>query len=274
MPLEKFVRAKQAELESLRQARSAGALGPIWAGVRPPFAAALHRRRGDAPLAVIAEYKRASPSRGRICDSLEVEEVAAQYADHGASAISVLTEQSFFDGSMDYLHRAAGKGLYAGARPPLLRKDFVFDRLQILHTATSPASAVLLIVRLAPDPARLRDLREEAEEYGIEAVVEVFDERDLELARESDARIIQANARDLASLAVDRKACLALARNNHPERGETWIAASGISAPVHLIEAAEAGFDAALVGSFLMEKGSPGASLSSLIRGCTAERRP
>ena len=273
MPLENFVRAKQAELESLRDAHRKGDLGNVWSGERPSFSTALRRRAGSAPLAIIAEYKRASPSRGLICASLEVEDVAAQYAANGASAISILTEESFFDGSMDFLRRAARAELYAGPRLPLLRKDFVFDRLQIMHTATSPASAVLLIVRLTPDPAFLRALREEAEQFCLEAVVEVFDEKDLGLARQSGASIIQVNARDLASLKVDRNSCLDLARHNPPADGETWIAASGICSPAHLQAAADAGFAAALVGSFLMENGLPGQALAHLTGSCAADGR-
>lgn len=268
MPLEKFVRAKQAEVEALREASRNGLSCPVWPGSRPSFSGALRQGGKTAPLAIIAEYKRSSPSRGLICDRLEVEEVAAQYHVNGASAISILTEEIFFGGSMDFLLRAASEGLYAGARPPLLRKDFIFDMLQIRHTAASPASAVLLIVRLTPDPAALLDLREEAGRFGMEAVVEVFDERDLEIARESGASIIQVNARDLASLAVDRNACLGLARRNPPGRGEIWIAASGISSPAHLLEAADAGFSAALVGSYLMEKDCPGQALAALVQGC------
>ena len=188
MLLERFRTAKQAEVEALQALQAQGALPPVYEGQRPDFAAALACRAPKSPLAVVAEYKRASPSRGVICESLEVEDVASQYAAAGASAVSVLTEETFFRGRLDYLARAADPALYKGPRVPLLRKDFIFDPLLVRATAATPASALLLIVRLTPDAATLRALREQAEGYGIQAVVEIFDAEDLRLARESGAQ--------------------------------------------------------------------------------------
>lgn len=129
-------------------------------------------------------------------------------------------------------------------------------------TAATPASALLLIVRLTPDVRRLRGLRELAESFGMEAVVEIFSAEELALARESGARVIQVNARDLDTLRVDRTACLNMGAARRD--GEIWIAASGMSEPDHLRRAAEAGFDAALVGSGLMAAADPGAALARL----------
>jgi len=116
MLLERFRKAKQAEVEALQALQDMGKLPPVHEGPRPDFAAALARRAPRSPLAVVAEYKRASPSRGVICESLEVEDVARQYAAAGASAISVLTEETFFRGRLEYLARAADPALYNG--PP------------------------------------------------------------------------------------------------------------------------------------------------------------
>ena len=270
MLLERFRTAKQAEVAALQALQAQCALPPVYEGQRPDFAAALACRAPKSPLAVVAEYKRASPSRGVICESLEVEDVARQYAAAGASAVSVLTEETFFRGRLEYLARAADPALYTGPRVPLLRKDFIFDPLQVRATAATPASALLLIVRLTPDAATLRALREQAESYGIQAVVEIFDAEDLRLARESGARIIQVNARDLETLAIDRDACLQLVRAFPPASGEQWIAASGMSSPQHLKAAAEAGYHAALVGSALMENGTPGEALAAML-GATAK---
>ena len=269
MLLERFRKAKEAEVEALRALEAQGALPAVYEGQRPDFAMALTRRAPGSPLAVVAEYKRASPSRGVICESLDVEDVARQYAAAGASAVSVLTEETFFRGRLEYLVSAADPALYNGPRTPLLRKDFIFDPLQVRATAATPASALLLIVRLTPDAAILRALREQAEGYGIQAVVEIFDAEDLRLARESGARIIQVNARDLESLAVDRDACLQLIQACPPANGELWIAASGMSSAEHLRAAASAGYHAALVGSALMEGGNPGEALAALL-GATA----
>ena len=271
MLLERFRTAKQAEVDALRLLADHGGMPAPLEGQRPDFLAALRGASNSPlviegrPLTVVAEYKRASPSRGIICESLEVEEVARQYAAAGAACLSILTETAHFRGCLEYLDRAAEAGLYAGARPPLLRKDFIFDPLQVAATAATPASALLLIVRLTPDVTELRALREQAESHGMQAVVEVFDREDLRLARESGARIIQVNARDLETLKTDRGAALDLARTCPPQDGETWIAASGIGRGEHLLAAAKAGFHAALVGSSLMEGAQPGRALSGLL---------
>ena len=262
--LERFVEAKRGEIASLER-MGAEELRP-WRGTRPSFRRALERG-GVGPLAVVAEYKRASPSRGVICETLEPEDVAIQYAKAGASAISVLTEERYFHGSLAYVSRMAETLAGEGISVPLLRKDFIFHPLQVAAALATPASALLLIVRLTPDARVLRDLREAAEAGGVEAVVEVFDERDLALARESGARIIQVNARDLVTLRVDRNACLTLAEKRPPKEGELWIAASGMSRRVDLEEAARRGFRAALMGSALMEGGRPGEALRALLRG-------
>lgn len=249
--LEKFRKVKEAEIAALKK----NGVPPPFSGQRPAFSAAL--KGGE--ISVIAEYKRASPSRGVICESVAVDEAARQYAASGASALSILTEREWFGGDLAYIARAARTGL------PVLRKDFIFDEIQARESAATPASAILLIVRQTPDPDLLRDLRECAEAYGMEAVVEIFDAREAEIARKSGARIIQANARDLQKLAVDRRGVFSVIAQARKDGSETWIAASGIEHGAHLREAELAGFDAALVGTALMRRGMPGADLEILL---------
>ena len=141
MRLERFHQAKQAEVAALRLAAERGTLPEPLTSPRPDFAAALSLPALGAPLAVVAEYKRASPSRGVIREDLDVEEVVRQYAAAGADALSILTEETWFHGSLDFLTRAAAPGLYPAAPLPLLRKDFIFDSLQVRAS-------------LWPDPAR------------------------------------------------------------------------------------------------------------------------
>lgn len=265
MRLERFLWAKAGEVAALRRQERQGGLPAPFAGPRGDFLAALRRPSGHAPLAVIAEYKRASPSRGVICRALTAAEVARQYARAGAGALSILTEERFFQGRLDYLGEAHAALVDAGCPVPLLRKDFLFDPLQITATAATPAAALLLIVGLTPDAALLRQLREQAEAYGMQAVVEIFDADELTLARASGARIIQVNARNLETLRVDCAACLDIARRFPPRDGECWIAASGMESPAQLRDAAEAGYDAALVGTALMKDGQPGAALRCLL---------
>lgn len=267
--LERFRTAKQAEISALAELSAKGGLRkalPVWTGRRPSFAGALARRPVPGPLAVIAEYKRASPSRGRICESVSVADAALAYAANGASALSILTEEQYFDGSLDFLAKArAVLDANGHADVPLLRKDFLFDPLQVEATAATPASAFLLIVRQSPDVRELRELRETGEKHGMDAVVEIFDMEDLEAARASGAKVIQVNARDLETFRVDRKACLDLLAQAGRRDGEVWIAASGMEAPAHLAEAAGAGYTAALVGTALMRHGTPGEDLAALL---------
>ena len=175
MLLERFLWAKADEVARLRQQERKGALPVPFSGQRGDFIAALQRREAGVPLTVIAEFKQASPSRGPICRSLTVEEAARQYVAAGAGALSILTERRFFAGELDFLGRAAA----CCPGTPLLRKDFIFDPLQVRATAATPAAALLLIVALTPDAALLRRLREQTESLGMQAVVEVCGKKDL-----------------------------------------------------------------------------------------------
>ena len=252
--LEKFRKAKEAEILALRQLASKGELPCPFAGQRPSFIQALTAY----PLAVIAEYKRASPSRGSINLSLEPEDVALLYASAGAAAISVLTESEYFKGDTDFLERMTGPKL------PLLRKDFIVTAEQVAATAATPASAMLLIVRMLDDQT-LADLVRQCEGYGMVPVVEVFDEADLHSARKAGAGVIQVNNRDLDSLTTDFQTCLRLVRQK--ATGEVWIAASGIDSAGQIAALREHGFDAALVGTSLMGAASPGEALRNLLEG-------
>ncbi|MGE4292606.1 MAG: indole-3-glycerol-phosphate synthase [Desulfovibrio sp.] len=251
--LNQFREAKQAEIVALRKLDEKGEMPRAWYGHRPLFSA---RLRSRGPAALIAEYKRASPSMGEINSELGPREAAAIFAENGAAAMSVLTEEVYFQGSLDYLAVCAGEAL------PLLRKDFLFDPLQVRATAATPASAYLLVVRMFADAEELRTMIQTGRELGLEAVVEIFDERDLELARTAGAEIIQVNARDLDTLEVDHDNVRRLVSRGRP--GEVWIAASGVFTPEQVREAAERGYDAVLVGTAIMASDDPGAVVRSL----------
>lgn len=261
MLLDKFRQAKLAETAQLNELAKQKKLPVPFIGERQDFLQALlsplpapqtHRVR------VIAEFKQASPSQGIICQGLSPTQVAEQYSHAGATCVSVLTEETYFGGKLEYLDQMNNVGI------PLLRKDFIFDPLQVIATAATPAAALLLIVRLTPQADILRALREQAESYGIHAVVEIFDEADLQLARASGARIIQVNARDLDTLLINSDACYSLV--THKQAGECWIAASGICTAQNLLQAEQTGFDAVLIGTHLMQQGTPGTTLHQLIK--------
>lgn len=254
MNLQRFIDAKQPELRALRRAMPAPLPCP-----RPSFLRALQAPLPPGQsLRAVAEFKRCSPSAGAIRADADPRSTALAYAAGGASCMSVLTERSFFHGSIADLNAAAVAGL------PLLRKDFLFDELQVRESFATPASAILLIVALTPDSGRLRALRELAESQGLDAVTEIFSRRELELARESGARIIQVNARNLESFTTDRTACLRLASLREPS--EVWIAASAMRERSHLRDAAAAGFDAALIGTALMQAPNPSLKLRQLLK--------
>ena len=252
--LDRFRKAKAIEIARLEALHATKRIPAPYPDARPSFTASLEAA-GRAPL--IAEYKRASPSRGELNMHTSPEEAAAAFAAAGAGAISVLTEEQYFKGNLSFLERAAGAGL------PLLRKDFILHLLQVQQTASTPASAILLIARMM-DESGLRELLDESFRFGLEAVVEIFDTADLTVARKAGARIIQVNNRDLDRLTVDLTISESLIREK--DDGEFWITASGIDSPEQLEHLLAAGFNAALVGSSLMRSGDPGQALRSLLR--------
>ena len=252
--LEQFRKAKEAEIAHLMTLDDRGILPQPLSGPRPSFIGGLANRQ----VPVVAEFKRISPAQGSINQGAEPEEVAMGYARAGAGALSVLTEETHFGGDFDYLARMAGPGL------PLLRKDFLLHPLQVAQTAASPASAFLLIVRMLDD-TRLGLLLDEGRRFGLEAVVEVFDATDLQRARQAGATTIQVNNRDLDTLRTDVAVSLGLIARK--KGGEFWITASGINDSRQLKDLLAYGFDAALVGSFLMGAEDPGQRLADLIQG-------
>jgi len=218
----------------------------------PPFDTAL--RTGN--VAVIAEVKRSSPSKGAINTSLAVGEQCRAYATGGAAAISVLTEPTRFGGSLEDLSLAQRScGL------PLLRKDFIVDEVQLLEARLAGASAVLLIVR-ALEPSRLRDLHRAARKHGLSALVEVRNEGELERALAIGASIIGVNNRNLETLEMDDAAQRVL-----PLIPRTCIgvAESGYRSADQVERAAGAGADAVLIGSELSAAVSPLQLMQSLI---------
>ncbi len=242
-------------LEAAAAARAAG----------PSFAGALRGAR----VAVIAEMKRASPSKGAIATGLDAGTQAAAYEAGGAAALSVLTEPTRFGGSITDLDAAADA---VAGRIPLLRKDFIVDRLQIVEARAHGASAVLLIARaLAPD--ELRALAGEAAALGLDVLAEVRDEWELEAALAADARVIGVNNRDLETLAID----LATGERLVPQIPADRIAVfeSGIESAAEVARAAAAGADAVLVGSSVSQAADPRRAVAALTGELTRrDRRP
>jgi indole-3-glycerol phosphate synthase len=221
-------------------------------GERRDFLAAIR-----APgLSLIAEHKRRSPSAGAIREDLELEDVVRAYERGGASAVSVLTEGSSFGGSLEDLATAR-----AATALPILRKDFIVDRYQLLEAAAGGADAVLLIVA-ALSPEELRRLHKEASELGLDALVEVHDADELEVALSLGASLIGINNRNLATLEVDTGTTFALLER--VAGAAAVVAESGFSTRAQLDELERAGVDAVLIGEALMRAAEIEAACSAL----------
>ena len=226
---------------------------------KPPaldFASAL---KGDG-IRVIAEVKKASPSKGLICADFDPVRIAGEYARSGASAISVLTETEFFQGSLDYL-RDIGDAL-GGKRIPLLRKDFLFDRYQIFESRAFGADGLLLIVAILSGE-QLQDLLGTAHELGMKCLVEVHNGAEVEIAVKSGAGIIGINNRDLTMFDVDLATTERLRPLIPPDK--IVVSESGIAARSDIERLKKAGIDAALVGETLMRAENKAAMLKELL---------
>jgi indole-3-glycerol phosphate synthase len=216
-------------------------------GARAPrgnaFEAAI-RRPG---ISLLAEHKRRSPSAGTIRDGIPLEEVIGAYERGGAAALSILTEESSFGGSLGDLRRAR-----AVTDLPILRKDFIIDPYQLDEAAAAGADAVLLIAA-AVDSRQLRALHERARELGLAALVEVHSAPELDRALGAGAEIIGINNRDLTTLSVEVRTTFEL-RPRIPD-GKLAVAESGFSHRGQLERLAAAGLDAVLIGEALMRSG-------------------
>jgi len=216
------------------------------------FASAL--RAAGVP--IIAECKRRSPSRGVLRASYDPVAIASMYQAHGAAALSVLTEPTFFDGSLDHL-----RAVRAAVALPILRKDFVVEEFQLVEAAAAGADAVLLIVA-ALDGSALRQLMTRAAAMGLATLVEVHNRAELDAALAADATIIGVNSRNLRTLAVDPAVFAELAP--HIPDDVTTVAESGLRAGEDLAQTRRLGYDAFLVGERFMADPDPGSALGRL----------
>ena len=221
------------------------------------FRAAIRDPLQDVPR-IIAECKRRSPSRGVLRADYEPVAVATAYEQAGAAAISVLTEPTFFDGDLAHL-----RAVRAAVRLPLLRKDFIVDEYQLFEARAAGADAVLLIVA-ALDPAGLRRLGARAEALGLDTLVEVHDDAELEAALQAGARIVGVNNRNLRTLAVDVHASERLIAKIPP--GVVAVSESGLKSSADLRMLGAAGYHAFLIGERFMTAADPGAALRELLR--------
>jgi indole-3-glycerol phosphate synthase len=219
------------------------------------FAAAL--RRADGHLAVIAEIKRRSPSKGDLAPELDPAATAGAYARGGAAALSVLTDEHWFGGSLADL--AASRGACA---LPILRKDFVIDDVQIHEARVAGADAVLLIVAGLPDDGQLRALHDAAFAVGLDVLTEVHDGAEAERAVSAGARVVGVNSRDLQTFGEDLSVGERVAKSLPAE--VVRVAESAIRSVDDARRMADAGFDAVLVGEALVRSTDPSAMVRAM----------
>jgi indole-3-glycerol phosphate synthase len=240
--LERIVEDTRGEVHRRRESMPLARLEEVIAQ-RPegrPFQEALLR----PGISLIAEHKRRSPSAGTIREGATVEDIAGAYERGGAAALSILTEPFHFAGSLDDLRAAR-----AATALPVLRKDFIVDPYQLYESAAAGADAILLIVAaLHPDP--LYELLREARALDLDALVEVHDERELEVALDVEADVLGINNRDLLDFSVDIERTYELLSD--VPAGKTVVSESGFSTRDQLDELERVGVDAVLIGETLM----------------------
>jgi len=252
--LDEILATKRDEVTVLHQpeTRQAVRRAALAAGPTRGFESRVRSRaRADGRLAVIAEIKRRSPSKGDLAPGLDPGAAAARYERGGAACLSVLTDGPFFGGSVADLQAARA----AAAGTPVLRKDFVIDADQIYETRGMGADAVLLIAAAVRDDAHLRDLHELARELDLSALVEVHDARELDRALGIGASLVGVNARDLSSFREDLSVGERLATRLPGD--VIAVAESAIRSVDDAKRMAGAGFDAVLVGEALVRSETP-----------------
>lgn len=251
--LTKIVAQKKLEVEQLKSSLDPGALAPRSKQIDLPQVFA-HK---DGQMAVIAEIKKASPSKGVICENFNPLALAETYVKNGAAALSVITDRAFFQGSPAFLQE-----LRPVVSLPMLRKDFIIDALQLYETALLGADLVLLIAALHDYPALLA-LSEKCRELGLTPLMEVHNLEEVKKTLDLPVQMIGINNRNLKDFTVDIKTSLELAE--YIPEPFIKVSESGIKTAADIKLLANHGFHGALIGETLVSSPDPGAKLKELI---------
>lgn len=256
--LDRILQRKVEEIAQRKPALSLTDLEAQAAAVEPPrgFVAALERKVASGLPAVIAEVKKASPSKGVIRDDFQPAAIAQSYAAAGAACLSVLTDHDFFQGSEAYL-----KAARAACSLPVLRKEFMIDPWQVAEARAIGADAILLIV-MALEPVLLKEMHQTAREAGLDVLVEVHDAAELEQAMDLDGALLGINNRDLKTFDTNLEVSLGL---RHQVSGDRLLVAeSGIVSADDVARLRGADINSFLVGEAFMRESDPGAALERL----------
>lgn len=252
--LEQIAAHKRTEIEVMKRERPIESLHGSPEETHLSFREALS---SPAKVKVIAELKKASPSKGVLIEEFDPEDLAARYRRGGASALSVLTEQKYFQGRLEYMQIAK-----QSARLPILCKDFIVDPYQIALASHYGADAILLIGRLLTRKT-LADFMSEANRLGLDCLVEVHDENELEIALEAGAKIIGVNSRNLQTFEVDLSIAERLGKAIPDDRIK--VAESGVATKDDITRLRQSGYSCFLIGEALVKCPNPTALLQELI---------
>ncbi|MSQ70851.1 MAG: indole-3-glycerol phosphate synthase TrpC [Betaproteobacteria bacterium] len=255
--LQRIMAVKAAEVDEGKRIRPLEAVRRLAeaAGATRDFVGAIEKRIAGGNAAVIAEVKKASPSKGVLREDFDSRGIARSYAKHGAACLSVLTDAQFFQGNAEYLVAARDEvGI------PVLRKDFIFDPWQVYEARAMGADCILLIVASLDEPT-LRSLESLALELGMAVLVEVHDRAELDSALRLRTRLVGINNRDLRNFETRLETTLALAPHAH-ER--LVVTESGIRVREDVVRMRAAGINAFLVGEAFMRAASPGKALEDM----------
>lgn len=254
--LDKIVAAKRTEIDRAKAARPAAELRAKLADA-PPFRDFFTPLAAPGPIKLIAEVKKASPSAGVIREDFDPVAIARPYAVHGATCLSVLTDEQFFQGSLDYL-----RAIRAAVDLPILRKDFILDTHQLLEARVAGADAVLLIAECLDD-CNLRKLFNESCELGLTPLVELYEPANLPRVLAAGATLIGVNNRNLHTFDVDLAHTLRIKQEVPAEC--VLVAESGIKSRADVERLEAAGVNALLVGESLMREPNIGAAVDRLL---------
>ena len=256
--LDQIVATKRREIEAAQAARPASWLEAQLADA-PPVRDFFAPLAAPGPIRLIAEIKKASPSAGVIRADFDPVAIARVYEAHGATCLSVLTDETYFQGHLDFLRRVR-----AAVKLPVLRKDFIIDRYQLLEARVAGADAVLLIAECLDD-CHLRALHNQAVELGMTPLVEFYEPDNLQRVLDAGATLIGINNRDLRTFHTDLEHTVRLRR--HIPDACVVVAESGIRTRADVERLQAAGVDAMLVGETLMARPNIGAAVDELL-GC------